>query len=240
MDMKDNGTIQQFAGGALREGKKGKGRPELVSPFSEAAMWKWLEEGAARRGDRNWEKGIPFSSAIAGLKRHTQALQLGLTDEDHESGVWFNAMIIKHGRKMIKEGLWSRSLDDLPRYSVEGQPLRIYVGGPFTSATNEGRAYNIANAEEVCRQLMAKGHLVHCPHAATGFFNNDDHYFEYNRFMELDFSLLDHWATAFFYIAPSPGTDRELAVATANGLMIYRNVEDVPTCEVTGRFPLGR
>ena len=46
--------------------------------------------------------------------------------------------------------------------------------------------------------------------------------------MDLDLSIIDAWASALFYMAPSLGADVELARAEENGLVIFRSLEEVP------------
>lgn len=64
---------------------KGKLRFDLVHPFAHEQMVKVLTSGAVKYTDRNWEKGMGWSSVIASLKRHLHAIEQG-EDYDKESG----------------------------------------------------------------------------------------------------------------------------------------------------------
>jgi hypothetical protein len=52
------------------------------------------ERGGVARGDRNWEKGIPFSRLISSSKRHMYQYLCGFTDEDHISHCMWNLIAI--------------------------------------------------------------------------------------------------------------------------------------------------
>lgn len=107
-------------------------------------------------------------------------------------------------------------------------PLHIYVAGPFSADTPEERAENTRIASEVGIQLAKKGHLVHVPHQATAFM---DGVMEYEYFMSLDLSIIALWADALFYVGPSPGADRERALAETLEMEVYERIEDVPDFE---------
>jgi hypothetical protein len=65
---------------------EGKLRFDLVNPKAHAEMVKVLTMGAKKYADRNWELGMTWTSVIASLKRHTQAIERG-EDFDPESGL---------------------------------------------------------------------------------------------------------------------------------------------------------
>jgi hypothetical protein len=118
--MHDSGERQAFDTGAVRDAAEGKPRLELVSPFMEERLGLWLEAGARKYEDRNWEKGIPFSRCIASLKRHVMRFQMGLKDEDHLAAIVCNAMFLMHYQEMIERGVLPESLNDMPGYCKEG------------------------------------------------------------------------------------------------------------------------
>lgn len=103
--------------------------------------------------------------------------------------------------------------------------LRIYVAGPFSAPTQEARDHHCRRACEIGLALMKRGHLVHIPHAATAPL---DGHFHYEDYMELDFSIIQHWAQAIFLVGHSPGADREAALGNVYHLPIYERVEDTP------------
>lgn len=62
-------------------------------------------------GDRNWEKGIPFSRYIDSAKRHLNKFVMGMEDEDHLAAAAWNIFAIMH-----HEELEQTNLDDMPHY----------------------------------------------------------------------------------------------------------------------------
>lgn len=113
------------------------------------------------------------------------------------------------------------------------EPLNIYVAGPFSADTEALEIVNIERAGAIGHALASIGHRVHVPHLATCEWHKTSLGYEY--FMDLDFSLIRKWADALFYIAPSPGTDRELALANELGLQVFKELEDVPVIVYTGK-----
>jgi len=65
---------------------EGKLRYDLVQPDAHKDMVKVLTIGAAKYADRNWEKGMKWTTVIASLKRHISAIEAG-EDYDPESGI---------------------------------------------------------------------------------------------------------------------------------------------------------
>ncbi len=116
------------------------------------------------------------------------------------------------------------------------QPLRIYIAGPYCPrdcSLHEAPVIaqrNVDKAIEVAMTLIDKGHYPFVPHLS--------HYLNihYSRKTELlpdfyykyDITFLEYWATAFFFIAQSPGANFELVKATKMKLPIYTKLEDVP------------
>ncbi|MDD3586194.1 MAG: DUF5664 domain-containing protein [Thermoguttaceae bacterium] len=107
---------EHFETGAVRDSSEGKPRPELISPFATDRLALWLALGAKKYSTRNWEKGIPFSRCFASLHRHLMRYQEGDRSEDHLAAAYCNLMFCLHFEEMIKRGLLSPSLLDLPLY----------------------------------------------------------------------------------------------------------------------------
>lgn len=119
------------------------------------------------------------------------------------------------------------------------KPMRIYVAGPYSAPTRDGVEANIQRAMRTAASCMFRGHDAHCPHTATDPIEQyatayHKGWLDYERWMRLDFGLIRHWATALFYIAPSPGTDRELALAEELGLTVFRSLDEVPDLRKLG------
>jgi hypothetical protein len=109
--IKDSGRRQEFGTGAVRDEQTGKGWYHCISPFMEDRLAKWLEKGGEKYGERNWEKGMPFSRFINSAKRHLAQFMMGKEDEDHLAAVIFNAQAIIHFQELGRT-----DLDDMPHY----------------------------------------------------------------------------------------------------------------------------
>lgn len=109
--LKDSGSRREFSTGAVRDTASDKERPDLISPFAMRRVGRWMGMGAKKYGDRNWEKGMPFSVLFASLMRHALKYAMGWRDEDHLAAIVFNAQAIIHFEEMGKT-----ELDDMPHY----------------------------------------------------------------------------------------------------------------------------
>lgn len=106
---------------------------------------------------------------------------------------------------------------------------RIYVAGPYSDSTDRGVAFNVIRAAKYTDAIMRLGHDAHCPHTATHQVDEmGQRQLGYERWMRLDFGLIERWATAVFVIANSPGTNREVEHAKQLGLKIYYKLSDIP------------
>lgn len=65
---------------------EGKLRYDLVHPRAHEGLVKVLTAGSKKYAERNWEKGMKWSSVIASLKRHLAAIERG-EDFDKETGL---------------------------------------------------------------------------------------------------------------------------------------------------------
>jgi hypothetical protein len=79
------------------------------------------ERGGKNHGDRNWEKGIPYSRLIDSAIRHIlqfkmQKYKPELKEEDHLAHAVWNLVALIHEEEMIKLGHLSSDLDNLPEY----------------------------------------------------------------------------------------------------------------------------
>jgi hypothetical protein len=94
-DTNFSGTKDEYPDGGTRDKAEGKGRYDLITPHMLRRLALVYERGAKNHGDRNWEKGIPFSRFYSSALRHTfQALE-GKADEDHlGQAIWNLAAII--------------------------------------------------------------------------------------------------------------------------------------------------
>ena len=118
-ETKGSGEREEFATGSRRDTAEGKGRPALISPFALRRLAGLYERGSSRYGDRNWEKGQPFSRVTDSLFRHLLAWMAGEVDEDHLAAIMWNAAALIHYQEAIRLGLLPAELDDMPHYRAE-------------------------------------------------------------------------------------------------------------------------
>lgn len=115
--MNDGGERISFGeNAAQREPDKGKGRPALITPFALTRLSKWYALGAEKYGDRNYEKGMPFSRYTDSMFRHVIAWMKGDESEDHLSAIAWNSFAIMHHQE-LGELQW----DDMPHYLRENK-----------------------------------------------------------------------------------------------------------------------
>lgn len=112
--IKDSGTRTEFDTGAVRDGRTGKGRFDLLPVLSLFRLAKHYERGCLKYGDRNWERGIPISKYIDSCIRHLLKYILGMTDEHHLASALWNIAGAMETLDRIELGLLPSDLDDLP------------------------------------------------------------------------------------------------------------------------------
>lgn len=79
----------QFASGATRDNATNKGRFDLLPWRALRRVAIVYEKGGVLHGDRNWEKGMPFSRLYSSAIRHATAALIGDKSEDHlAQAVW--------------------------------------------------------------------------------------------------------------------------------------------------------
>lgn len=120
--VKDSGERREFATGSVRDVRKGKGRYDLIPPYSLRRLAKHYENGAIKYGDRNWEKGQPIASYVDSLIRHGQDYLEGDRSEDHMAAVAWNAFAAMWTLEMIRQGKLPKSYNDMPS-SMEDIPV---------------------------------------------------------------------------------------------------------------------
>jgi hypothetical protein len=121
-EFKDSGKREDFETGARRDARENKGRYDLIpyEPIRRLAVV--LEKGAAKYGDRNWEKGIPLSRIMDSMERHQQQVKEGFEDEDHEGHLLANVVFYMATKDWIRRGLLPKELDDLPKRPRAADP----------------------------------------------------------------------------------------------------------------------
>lgn len=100
-----SGVKDEFATGATRDKGEGKGRYDLISVHMLRRLAGVYERGARNHGDRNWEKGVPFSRLYSSALRHTVQALAGETDEDHLGQAIWNLAAIIHFQETKRDEL---------------------------------------------------------------------------------------------------------------------------------------
>jgi hypothetical protein len=110
-------------------------------------------------------------------------------------------------------------------------PMLIYVAGPYSAPTEEGRITNTEAAMRAGYEILRRGHAPIIPHL-THFFDlwieqafgrREDGEF----YMQWDFALL-RACDGLIFLGPSPGANRERALATELGIPIYESLNALP------------
>jgi hypothetical protein len=83
MDANTDPTTRTFATGAVRSSDADSTRFDLISPVGLRRLAETCAEGAAKYGERNWERGFPISSVINHALRHVNQWLAGDRSEDH-------------------------------------------------------------------------------------------------------------------------------------------------------------
>ena len=112
--LKDSGKREIFSTGAEYEPNNGRGRYDLISPIALRNLAIHMERGAIKYEPHGWEKGLPLSKHLNSALRHLQNYLAGNREEDHLSACVFNCFAITHDLEMIKKGLMSKEINDLP------------------------------------------------------------------------------------------------------------------------------
>lgn len=82
--------------GAVRSGDAEATRFDLITPVGLRRLAETCAEGAAKYGDRNWEKGFPASSLMNHALRHLNLWLAGDASEDHLAHAAWNVLALMH------------------------------------------------------------------------------------------------------------------------------------------------
>lgn len=99
--IKDSGNRTEFPSGAVRDIQEGKGRMDLLPWAAIMEVSKHCENGAAKYGEHNVDKGVPTSSLCNSAARHLAKFIDGWDDEPHLLAatwnlLWAVQMELKH------------------------------------------------------------------------------------------------------------------------------------------------
>jgi hypothetical protein len=101
--LKDSGKREEFATGAVRDRREGKGRFDLLPLEGIRRLAEVFERGCEKYGERNWEQGMPVARYLDSALRHTLQYLDGHADEDHLGQAAWNliAAITTEERAMV-------------------------------------------------------------------------------------------------------------------------------------------
>lgn len=94
--LKDSGQREHFPSGMVRDIRTGKGRYDLISPYTMRRLARIMEKGCEKYGERNWEQGAPADRFLDSCLRHLGQWQMGMHDEDHLGQALWNLHCIVH------------------------------------------------------------------------------------------------------------------------------------------------
>lgn len=122
------GEVRQFETGAKRDNASAKGRMDLLPPFALFIISRVYQDGGLKRGDRNWEKGMPIGVLLDSASRHIEKYKAGLRDEPHLAQAGWNILGALWTACMVHLGLRPKSLMNLPNHVGDGdaEPLSPY------------------------------------------------------------------------------------------------------------------
>lgn len=107
--------------------------------------------------------------------------------------------------------------------------MYIYIAGPYTAETEEGRLENVYQAFQVAAELLQRKHTPFIPHL-THFYDQwaarAGNRPSYEEYMAWDEAWLER-CDALYFIGPSPGADREFAAAKNLGIPIFTQMWQV-------------
>ena len=110
----DSGRREEFETGSVRDTRIGKGRFDLIAPYSLTRLAQHYENGAVKYGDRNWERGQNLSRYLDSAMRHLVKYIGGSREEDHLAAVAWNVFSYIQTEQWIKEGKLPKELNDVP------------------------------------------------------------------------------------------------------------------------------
>jgi hypothetical protein len=127
--VKDSGKRQEFETGSRRDTRDGKGRFDLIPTIPMRRIAKHYQNGSAKYGDRNWEKGQPLGRYLDSCERHLMAVKEGLEDEDHQAAVIWNMIAFMWTLEMVRAGALPAELNDMQGVWDQMKIYNDYVRG---------------------------------------------------------------------------------------------------------------
>ncbi len=264
--LEDSGEVRKSPTGAHRDSNAGKGRYDLISPIAIARLARINELGGLKRGDRNWERGMPMSWFVDSALRHLFEYLEGMSNEDHLAQAFWNIMCAMHTEECIVRRLLPAELMDLPNYQESSSTLLDEIQAGFDEQENtnpsketEQMSFTVAtplrfyvggpysdpdpriralNTQAALEVSIEIARRGHFVHCPHAATGYMDGIMPYEYFMIMDFSVIIAWSNAHFHIADSPGADRELCIAREKKNMIFTRIDQVPFVEPNKYVPL--
>lgn len=141
---KDSGQRQEFGTGSVRDLATGKGRYDLIPTMPLRRLAGLYERGAAKYGDRNWEKGQPLMRYVDSAMRHLNCLLAGEPEEDHATAVVWNMFAFMFTLDAIEAGRLPAALDNRP-------PVEVQYAGAGTAAPPADAPAPLSDAAKLAR-----------------------------------------------------------------------------------------
>ena len=128
--IQDSGKRQRFATGAVRDRQSGKGRFDLLPSGAVLRLARHFEKGAAKYGDRNWERGMPLSRFFDSALRHAFSYLGADDEEDHLVAAAWNLLAALDIERRAREGDLPCKLLDVGPYRVSERKKHDLPGKP--------------------------------------------------------------------------------------------------------------
>jgi len=105
----------------------------------------------------------------------------------------------------------------------------VFVTGPYSAPTDEGKKANIQRAIDVGRVVFQKGYYPIVPHILVReyYVKGDPGLFGYEALMRFTLAIVPRCDSLLLY-EHSPGADREWKLAEQLDKPVYFSVDDLP------------
>lgn len=108
--------------------------------------------------------------------------------------------------------------------------MKIYIAGPISFGGTLDRSQqrpHVEKAVQVGIEVLRKGHCPYIPHLTYFVPDCGIHDMTYEEYLAWDFQWVDT-CDAILYLAPCPGSDRELERAKRHGKIMFYSVDEIP------------
>lgn len=127
-------------------------------------------------------------------------------------------------RKCLQFPGYSERVEKYGIFAIGLEKLQLYVAGPYSAKTRFGRKRNIMRAVKIGIEVSKLGYIPFVPHSALQ--NWERLGLNEQQCIALELDQLRK-ADAFFFIAPSPGTNNERRVALELKMSIFTSLEQL-------------